>query len=253
MKKVMAVIGLMGLASVLPSFAQGAVGFSIFLSNAPPPPRVVFYHEPQFIMVPEDEVYVCDDPDVDYDVFRYGSFFYMYSDGYWYRSRNYGGPFMAIRIDYVPQPIFAVGGYGYRWREQARWPSGILVRSWDTGGRRFYVADHERRDWGRRDWDRDGERRDWDRRDWDRRDDRYLGDRLRRDARDDRRDEGNWRDTQPAPRPEWRDRRESRDQNDNNGDQGRGRGHGHGRGRGKDQGQDNGHGHGRGHDGDSGD
>ena len=111
--------------------ARSNVGFSIFISNAPPPPRVVYREPPRFAYIPEQRVYVVDDDDCDYDYFRYGTFFYIYENGYWYRSRSYRGPFAAIRADYVPRPIFYVSDNRYHWRQHPRWmPPGQAKKAW---------------------------------------------------------------------------------------------------------------------------
>jgi hypothetical protein len=249
-KKILAIIGLMGLTSATPQFAHSAVNFSIFISNAPPPPRVVFVHQPRFVLVPEEDVYYCEDDYSDYDVFRYGSFFYLYDDGYWYRANTYRGPFVAIRIDYVPRQIFYVSDYGYRWRQAPQWGSRSYSR-WDSGDRRF------------RDW-RSSNRRYSDRRATDRRyasrdgntssrlsdpwrsrsDQRRSG--VRESDRSDRRSaDRSWNDQRESrsseTNREWRGGRGSRNQDrDNDGDRGRGKGKGNGKGNSK--------GHGRGHE-----
>lgn len=88
-------------------------GFQIGIGNAPPPPRVVFAGPPPMYCEPDTRVYVVNDDYDDYygddcDVFRYGPDWYLCSDGYWYRSRSYRGPFMVIDVRYVPRPIFYV-------------------------------------------------------------------------------------------------------------------------------------------------
>ncbi len=128
-KSVLAGLAL-SVAFAVPAFARSNVGFSIFITNAPPPPVVVFREEPRFAYIPERRVYVVED-DCDYDFFRYGTFFYVYDDGYWYRSRSYRGPFVAIRASYVPRPIFYVADNGYHWRQQPRWmPPGHAKKVW---------------------------------------------------------------------------------------------------------------------------
>ena len=219
MKKWIAVVGLIGLVSAMPNPAQSAVGFSIFISNAPPPPRVVFYHQPRFVLIPEEDVYACEDSYYsDYDVFRYGDYFYLYDDGYWYRSPSYRGPFLAIRVDYVPRRIFSVGSYGYQCRERPRYVTyPTTYRRYETPYRTY-------------------ERPDW----------RYRSSTYLRDMRQRRY-------VQPAPEQrDWSDRSSGNVERDrgrrDQGDQGRGNGNGNGNGRGRGNGH--GRGHGRGHGGD---
>src|SRR5262245_25140071 len=59
-------------------------GFRLDISSAPPPPRVVVVGEPAYVEVPGTTVYIVQNSS--YDVFRYGSFFYVSSGGYWYRA-----------------------------------------------------------------------------------------------------------------------------------------------------------------------
>jgi hypothetical protein len=87
--------------------ASSSVGVSVQIGNAPPPPVVVFRQEPRLVVVPNSTVYVVQD-DVDYDVFRYGVFWYVFDDGYWYRARTYRGPFRVVSARYVPTAIVSV-------------------------------------------------------------------------------------------------------------------------------------------------
>jgi hypothetical protein len=81
-------------------------GFSIGYSNAPPPPRVVFVERPAFVTVPGTTVLVVEN--TDYDVFRYGSYIYLSSGGYWYRTRSYSEPFVACDVRRVPRAVLTV-------------------------------------------------------------------------------------------------------------------------------------------------
>src|SRR5205809_718100 len=97
------------LASPAWARARTYFGFQIGVSNAPPPPVVVFHERPHTVFVPESRVYVVEDPYADdYDVFRYGPYWYVMEDGYWYRARDYDGPFRVVDVRYVPRQIFYV-------------------------------------------------------------------------------------------------------------------------------------------------
>lgn len=100
---------LLGLALATPALAetQTYFGFHIGIGNAPPPPRVVFYDEPEVVYVRSAGVYVVDSR-YDYDIFRYGGYYYTCHDGYWYRARGYRGPFRAIDVRHVPRRVFSV-------------------------------------------------------------------------------------------------------------------------------------------------
>jgi hypothetical protein len=128
---------LLGSLAVVPAaFAGTNVGVSILIGNAPPPPRVVYVREPRWEYIPEERVYVVDDDALPYDYFRYGAYVYIYNGGYWYRSASYRGPFVAIRREYVPGPIFYVGSNHYRWRHHPEWVP--------PGHRREMVVDEDR-------------------------------------------------------------------------------------------------------------
>ena len=109
MKRIALWVAILSLAAVAPAFARARTyfGFNIGISNAPPPPAVVFDDEPDFVVVPRTRVYVVES-DYDYDIFRYGGFYYVSDDGYWYCARNYRGPFHVIDARYVPRSVYYV-------------------------------------------------------------------------------------------------------------------------------------------------
>jgi len=114
-------------------------GFSIGVSNAPPPPRVVFVEEPSLMLVPGTSVYVVENSR--YDVFRYGGYTYLSSGGYWYRSRGHGHPFRVWDVRKVPRAVLTVPGD--RWKNRSA----------------YARDDHRRKEWVR-DRDRDRDRDD---------------------------------------------------------------------------------------------
>lgn len=71
-----------------------------------PAPVVVFDREPDVVLVPSTRVYYVGG--LDYDLFRYGRFWYINEDGYWYRAQHYRGPFVAIGFERVPRTIIEV-------------------------------------------------------------------------------------------------------------------------------------------------
>jgi hypothetical protein len=115
-------------------------GFSITGSTgAPPPPHVrIVEHRYDYDEIPGSEVFVIRDPGADCDVFRYGSSFYMYYGGFWYRSYSDEGGFTAIDVRTVPRPVLQVPPE--RWRHH---PHGGPPGQRDRDGR-----------WGDRDDDR---------------------------------------------------------------------------------------------------
>jgi hypothetical protein len=91
-----------------PAMGGTSVGISVSIGDAPPPPVVVVREEPRLVVVPGSTVYVVSDRRIGYDVFRYGVFWYVYNDGYWYRARSHRGPYRAIGVKYVPRAIMTV-------------------------------------------------------------------------------------------------------------------------------------------------
>jgi hypothetical protein len=102
----LAVIGLANYSCAAPAYTE--YGFSIGVTNAPPPPRVVFVEEPEIVVVPGTRVYMVSESGFGYDMFRYGSSWYLYSGGFWYRSSTYRGSFAVIDVRSVPSPIMKV-------------------------------------------------------------------------------------------------------------------------------------------------
>ena len=102
-------IGVLGLSLLLAATAHAdtrvAADLNIHLGSRPAP-VVVFEREPDVVLVPGSRVYAVGG--LDYDLFRYGQFWYMNDGGYWYRARNYRGPFGAVRYESVPRQIVMV-------------------------------------------------------------------------------------------------------------------------------------------------
>jgi len=83
-------------------------GFTIGVSNAPPPPRYVIRARPRFLFVVASGVRVVQPPEPDCDLFYFGGSYYLYRSGYWYRSRSYGGDYRVIEVRRVPRPVLDV-------------------------------------------------------------------------------------------------------------------------------------------------
>ena len=88
-------------------------GFEIGVANAPAAPRVNLKAEPRLVAVGETRVHVLADP-FDWDLFRYGGSWYMYSKGYWYRASVHTGPFRVVDVRVVPTVVLRVPPE--RWR-----------------------------------------------------------------------------------------------------------------------------------------
>lgn len=61
---------------------------------------------PPLVAVPGVPVYQA--PSVPDNYFVYQGVYYLYHGGVWHYSRHYNGPWMALMIHQVPQPILAV-------------------------------------------------------------------------------------------------------------------------------------------------
>ncbi len=128
------------LTALVATAALAETRIQVNIGLAPPPPAVVFHAPPPMAYAPGPGVYYVDRPGVPYDCFRYGVFFYIYNDGWWYRSRRYNGPFVAVEERFVPRPIWNVPGY--RWRQH---PHGMPPGQ----AKKYYGDDRGRgRGWG---------------------------------------------------------------------------------------------------------
>jgi hypothetical protein len=112
--------------------SQTYFGFQIGIGNAPPPPRVEFTRQPKMVLVPSCRVRVLAEADPGYDMFLYGSWYYVQKDGYWYRSRQFRGPFKVIDVRRVPRSVFDVPGD--RWHHHPHGgPPGQMKKSEGRG------------------------------------------------------------------------------------------------------------------------
>jgi hypothetical protein len=83
-------------------------GFEVGVRSAPPPPRVVLAGDPHLVVVEGSGVFVVDNAPSDYDMFRYGSYWYVCYDGYWYRARSYNGTYTVVDVRSVPRRVVSV-------------------------------------------------------------------------------------------------------------------------------------------------
>jgi len=96
-------------ALLLSGCAEGyRYGVSLDISNAPPPPRLVFYERPSYVAEVSGGVYVVDPGSNDCDMFQYGSYWYVYTGTYWYRASSYQGPYAVISFESVPSRVYNV-------------------------------------------------------------------------------------------------------------------------------------------------
>lgn len=115
------------------------------IGNAPPAPMVIYNEAPPVVVVPRSAVYVVRDDDRDFDLFRYGVYWFIWNEGYWYRSATYRGPFRVIEARYVPAAIWNVPGRHWKHRPHGGPPElGMKKHRHD-----HYYASEEREERGR--------------------------------------------------------------------------------------------------------
>jgi len=124
-------------ALVLHGSARADVDVHLDIGNAPPPPAVSFHAAPHRIYDRRSHVYVVDDPGTsDYDTFQYGGYYWLFNDGYWYRSRTWRGGFQVVQPRYVPAQIYSVPTT--RWKHH---PNG---NPWHGGRGRGHMDNSQR-------------------------------------------------------------------------------------------------------------
>jgi hypothetical protein len=88
-----------------PDSAAGGDGSRAW-NRVPTAPAVTFRSTPGWEMIPGTGVaWVREHERPDYDLFRYGSRYYIYNDGYWYRAARLNRPFVVIDERNVPIAI----------------------------------------------------------------------------------------------------------------------------------------------------
>jgi hypothetical protein len=111
-------IACIGMALTLSAPPSSAADISINLRVGDPyrGPRLVFQSEPRLVVVPGSRVYYVQN--YDYDVYRYGSYWYYTYDGGWYRARRYDGPYVYVGVQSVPRSVAYVPvRYRRHWRD----------------------------------------------------------------------------------------------------------------------------------------
>ncbi|MEO5618785.1 MAG: hypothetical protein ABIS67_13540 [Candidatus Eisenbacteria bacterium] len=92
-------------ATVLVSdpFSIAAATESRAWNRVPAAPTVAFSITPRWEVIPGTRVsWVRQQERPNYDLFRYGSRYYIYNDGYWYRSDRLNRRFTVIDERYIP-------------------------------------------------------------------------------------------------------------------------------------------------------
>jgi len=104
--------------------ARADVDVRISIGDAPPAPHIVFRARPHERLFPGDRVYVVDDPGVgDNDCFPYGGYYWVFREGYWYRSANWRRPFVVVHPRHVPATFYQMPPT--RWKHHPNGPPDL--------------------------------------------------------------------------------------------------------------------------------
>lgn len=148
MKKMAGLIFL-ALALALPLTAMAQVNVDINISL---PPAIAFAQPPRLVVLPETDVYVA--PEVDVDIFFYDGWWWRVWESRWYRSRSYSSGWIYYRYE----PVFYrdVPREWRRWYRERRWRE----YTWEHSPIPFHEVERNWRDWEeRRYWERE---RSWE-------------------------------------------------------------------------------------------
>jgi len=153
---VTACLGLVLTSGLVPSAqARTSVRVGLNFGDRYDGPDLYWRDEPRLAVIPGTQVYYV--RDYNYDVYRYGRYWYYNTGSSWYRSRSYRGPWIYVGYQSVPSQFSSIPvRYRHHWR------SFRDDRYYQTG--RTYRRDRYRdRDYDRdRDYNRDRDYRDRD-------------------------------------------------------------------------------------------
>jgi hypothetical protein len=106
------------LAATITMPAQAATDIHVSIGGPSAGATLVFHSQPRVVMIPDSRVYYVQN--YDYDLYRYGGYWYYVDDGYWYRAASWQGPFMQVRVSTVPRTLVGVPlRYRHHWRNVA--------------------------------------------------------------------------------------------------------------------------------------
>jgi hypothetical protein len=102
------------LAATITTTAQAATSIQVRIGDRSGT-SLTFRSQPRTVIVPGTNVYYVQN--ADYDIYRYGSYWYYVDDGYWYRAASWRGPFVQVRVSAVPRYVYSVPmRYRRHWR-----------------------------------------------------------------------------------------------------------------------------------------
>ncbi len=160
MKKILFGTVLLALVIVVPIPTMARVDIHVSIPLPPLPPPIVFAAPPEVVVIPETNVYVA--PDIDVDLFFWSGWWWRLWEGRWYRSHYYNRAWAYY--DDVPSFYFDVdpgwrghyrdhNWYGHRWnyeripnkRLQQNWKSWQDNRRWERRGTSWGVQSYQPR------------------------------------------------------------------------------------------------------------
>jgi hypothetical protein len=152
MRRFTMTIAALALVTMAPVAAQAETyfGFAMGVTNAPPPPALMFHSAPRVVVVPETRVYRVMCESCDADMFRFGGTWYAYTGGFWYRAEEANGPYRVVDARNVPRAVLFVPSA--HWKHH---PQGIAAARARRQATAVVVVKERGRD---RDRDRDHER-----------------------------------------------------------------------------------------------
>jgi hypothetical protein len=124
--------------------ARADIDVRISIGDAPPAPRFAFRARPHERLYRGERVYVVDDPGLgDNDCFRYGGYYWVFREGYWYRSPNWRSRFVVVHPRYVPTVFYQLPPT--RWKHHPNGPPRFINRADDGRSRDVKKDDDSRR------------------------------------------------------------------------------------------------------------
>ena len=145
-----ACLGLVLTAGFIPNAqARTSVSVGLNFGDRYDGPDLYWRDQPSLAVVPGTNVYFV--RNYDYDVYRYGRYWYYNSDNRWYRSRSYRGPWIYVGYQSVPSQFSSIPvRYRHHWRD---FRDDRYYQTSRTYHRRYRDRDMRDRDW--RDRNRD--------------------------------------------------------------------------------------------------
>lgn len=103
------------------------VSFGIRIGDRYDGPRMGYVRTSDMTLVPGTRVYYMSNSD--YDMYRYGGYYYTYYDGGWYRASRSSGPYVFISYQSVPRQVRYVPTDYRSWRS----PRGYQYGNYRSG------------------------------------------------------------------------------------------------------------------------